>query len=86
MIGAEIRRNGERIRTARQALGLSQVALARKVGCVKLSIINWEKGGTPLAVYRSKLEKVLGISLTKEEDDVARSERNAPRGGMQGAS
>jgi ribosome-binding protein aMBF1 (putative translation factor) len=74
---------GQRIREARQALGLSQVALARKVGCVKLSIINWEKGGTPLAVYRSKLETVLGISL-KEEDDVARSERNSPGGGRPG--
>jgi ribosome-binding protein aMBF1 (putative translation factor) len=78
--------NGERIREARQALGLSQVALARKVGCVKLSIINWEKGGTPLEVYRARLEKVLDISLTKEEDDVARDRRGAPRGGMQGAS
>jgi ribosome-binding protein aMBF1 (putative translation factor) len=67
-------RNGERIRAARQALGLSQVALAREVGCVKLSIINWEKGGAPLAVYRAKLEKVLGISLKEDDNAIARNE------------
>jgi len=73
------------IHNARRDLGMSQTALAEKVGCSKSSIINWEKGGAPLAVYRAKLESVLNISL-KEEDDVARDRRNAPRGGTQGAS
>jgi ribosome-binding protein aMBF1 (putative translation factor) len=78
--------NAGLIHNGRRRLGMSQSALAEKVGCSKSSIINWEKGGTPLEVYRARLEKVLGISLTKEEDDVARDRRDAPRGGMQGAS
>jgi ribosome-binding protein aMBF1 (putative translation factor) len=70
--------NGERIRNARRAQGLSQVALAEKVGCVTLSIINWEKGGRPLDVYREKLEAVLGISLKEEGSE---GEKQEPPGG-----
>jgi ribosome-binding protein aMBF1 (putative translation factor) len=58
---------GERIRAARLSLGMSQAALAEKIGCATLSIINWEGGAhAPLVVYREKLESVLDVSLKEE--------------------
>jgi len=70
--------NGQRIKDARRGQGMTQAALAGRIGCVKLSIINWEKGGRPLGVYREKLEVVLGISLKEEGSE---GEKQEPPGG-----
>lgn len=69
---------GKLIRAARNAQGMTQVELAQAIGCSELSVINWERGGRPLRIYREKLEAVLGISL--EEERHAR-QRPAPPGG-----
>jgi len=59
--------NGQRIKEARRGQGMTQAALAGRVGCATLSIINWEKGvRKPLGIYAEKLEAVLGISLKED--------------------
>lgn len=82
---------GNEIRAKREAKGLSRPALVLALRDELLivhrnTISNWE-GGVTQPKYRDLivLQKVLGINL-KEEDDVARDRRDAPRGGMQGES
>jgi ribosome-binding protein aMBF1 (putative translation factor) len=61
---------GERLKKARERRGLTQSALAEKVGCAEFSILRWEKGVTrPLDIYLKKLEKVLGIDLKEGNDE-----------------
>lgn len=51
---------GERITEAREARGLSQAALARRIGISRSAISQWESNGTtPAADKALKLERVL---------------------------
>jgi DNA-binding transcriptional regulator YiaG len=50
----------DRIKAARQRLGLSQSQAARKWGFPKQTINAWEKGiRNPVGLYLKKLERVL---------------------------
>lgn len=57
---------GERIRTARTKLGLSQVELAKRVGVSRGAIYQWESGNTQQIRHDKipRLAAVLGISVT----------------------
>lgn len=51
----------DRIKAARQRLGLSQSQVARKWGFPKQTINAWENGiRNPAGLYLKKLERVLG--------------------------
>jgi transcriptional regulator with XRE-family HTH domain len=72
MIGAEIRRKREGKAWARHHL----VSALKRAGVTvhPNTIANWEGGkGEPTYTQLMALHEVLGISLTKEEDDVARN-------------
>jgi transcriptional regulator with XRE-family HTH domain len=62
---------GEKIRQGRKDKGLSQEALAKRIGCDSMTVLRWEKGVTkrPLDIYLEKLEKVLGIDLKEGNDE-----------------
>jgi transcriptional regulator with XRE-family HTH domain len=52
---------GQRIRRARQTEGLTQAALAEKIGVVQLTIATWEANNPPAPdAQRVKLEEILG--------------------------
>lgn len=51
---------GERIKNARLREGLTQEALADKVGATQGAVWNWENGGNPSKKSLEKLENVLG--------------------------
>jgi ribosome-binding protein aMBF1 (putative translation factor) len=54
----------QRIKEARERLGLSQAALGRKWGLPKQTISAWENGTrTPSGLYRRELERMLKRSL-----------------------
>ena len=52
----------ERIRDARKALGLSQSALAEKLGVGTMTVNRWEKGSTPDPQNVKPLAEVLGVN------------------------
>lgn len=55
---------GENIKAARKIKGLSQRALAEKLGIAFQNLSVWENGkGAPSAKYLMKLSEILGISL-----------------------
>lgn len=55
---------GENIKTARKIKGLSQRALAEKLGIAFQNLSVWENGkGAPSAKYLMKLSEVLNVSL-----------------------
>ncbi len=55
---------GENIKAARKAKGLTQRALAEKLGIAFQNLSVWENGkGSPSAKYLMKLSEVLNISL-----------------------
>lgn len=55
---------GENIKAARKIKGLSQRALAEKIGIAFQNLSVWENGkGAPSAKYLMKLSEILGISL-----------------------
>ena len=57
---------GENIKAARKARGLSQRALAEKLGIAFQNLSVWENGkGAPSARYLMKLSEILQISLDK---------------------
>ena len=71
---------GKRIRDARTSRGITQLDLARQVGCTEVSVGNWEREVVkPLGVYVEKLEAVLGVSLKEESDE--RQNQDPPGGG-----
>jgi transcriptional regulator with XRE-family HTH domain len=56
---------GERIRSARERLGMSQVALAKKVGVSRGAIYNWETDKTDIRKDKiPRLGSVLGMELS----------------------
>ena len=55
---------GQRLRRAREREGLTQVALADKLGVSQGSITGWEGGREPSDENRKKLEQVLGALST----------------------
>lgn len=52
--------SGQRLRRAREREGLTQSALAKKIGCTQGSITGWEAGREPSLQYKRPLEDVLG--------------------------
>lgn len=55
---------GERVRAARERLGMGQVALADQVGTDAGSVSRWERGkGFPQTLQLARLAQVLGESL-----------------------
>jgi len=54
---------GARIRAARQALGLSQVALAELLEVPQGQVSQWETGREPGAVYLRRLADALGTTI-----------------------
>jgi transcriptional regulator with XRE-family HTH domain len=60
---------GTRIQRRRQALGMKQEDLARRVGVSKSSVANWEVGRHFPQRYQGALEAVLGISLDDKDAD-----------------
>lgn len=63
---------GKKIRTARERLGISQRALARRVECSNQAISNYEAGTSyPSEAIRGRIEAALDISL----DDVTPRQR-----------
>lgn len=53
---------GSTIRYARQALGLTQAALARQIGSTQLSVTKWETDSTkPSLENIRRLKKALGL-------------------------
>lgn len=57
---------GQRIRRAREREGLTQAALADKLGVTQGSVANWEAGAQPKGANESRLEEVLGPLSTKK--------------------
>jgi len=52
---------GEKLRKRREARGLTQDQLAKKVGTTRVSINKWENGvSTPLPIYRERLNRMFG--------------------------
>ncbi len=55
---------GTRIQNSRQALGLSEAQLARRIGVKKTTLVNWESGQTaPRANRLAELAGVLNVPL-----------------------
>ena len=55
---------GTRIQNSRQALGLSEAQLARRIGIKKTTLMNWEKGQTaPRANRLAELAGILNVPL-----------------------
>ncbi|MDP6969714.1 MAG: helix-turn-helix transcriptional regulator [Gammaproteobacteria bacterium] len=50
---------GTRIQSSRQALGLSEAQLARRIGVKRLTLVNWENGKT--APRANRLAEIAGI-------------------------
>ncbi|MHB8656011.1 MAG: helix-turn-helix domain-containing protein [Terriglobia bacterium] len=63
-----VNETAEKVKTARQRNGLSQVELARKINVSQGTVSNWESGrGTPDEKQISLLESILGGELTSSE-------------------
>lgn len=50
---------GTRIQSSRQALGLSEAQLARRIGVKRVTLVNWENGKT--APRANRLAEIAGI-------------------------
>jgi transcriptional regulator with XRE-family HTH domain len=59
---------GVRIARRRQALGMKQEDLARKVGVARVTVSNWESGKHPPRRKLGAIEAVLGITLYEEAE------------------
>ena len=59
---------GARIARRRQALGMRQEDLARKLGVARVTVSNWESGKHPPKRKLGAIEEVLGISLSDEPE------------------
>lgn len=67
---------GARIRSAREALGLSRQQLAERVGASATTVANWERGDTAPRLVTGAIERELGIDLREQDtgsplDDVS---------------
>ena len=59
----DLKKIGTRIRTARKALGLSQKALADKLGVVERTVRHWELGATQIDIMAlTDISKLFGLS------------------------
>jgi len=73
---------GEMTREARLDKGLTQLELARKVGCGVRTIMRLEGGESwPLAVYRKRIERILNIRLLPKEAKDEGTRKRAPHPG-----
>lgn len=61
---------GQRLRRARQREGLTQQALADKVGVSQAAIANWENGSSFNKAKREKIEAILGPLTNKKRVEV----------------
>lgn len=70
-----------RIRARREALGISQAELARRVGVVKMSVSQWERGETmPTADKLPTIAAVLECEVVElYDDEVLRAASEAAR-------
>jgi transcriptional regulator with XRE-family HTH domain len=57
---------GQRLRRARQREGLTQQALADKLGLIQTTISNWENGSPFKSVDRERIEGILGPLTNKK--------------------
>lgn len=62
---------GARIRSAREALGLTRQQLAERVGASPTSVANWETGATEPRLVTGAIERELGIQLRGTADPPA---------------
>ncbi|HEY6431832.1 MAG TPA: helix-turn-helix domain-containing protein [Acetobacteraceae bacterium] len=62
---------GQRIRKAREREGLTQAALADKVGVAPASVSVWEAGGGVSEGNKKTLEKILGPIFSKKREELA---------------
>ena len=68
---------GKRIKDARKAKGLTQVQLAKLVGCAEQSIVNWEKEVVkPLPIFIDRLERILEVNLKEVDTDEMGNEKD----------
>jgi len=59
---------GVRIARRRQALGMRQEDLARRLGVARVTVSNWESGKHPPKRKLGAIEEVLGVSLADEPE------------------
>jgi len=70
---------GQMIKEARIRKGMTQVELAKEIGCDDDSIFRWEKEvNKPLPVFVGKLERVLGVCLKEDRDDSPKNKSPSP--------
>lgn len=62
---------GDRIRSARESLNLSQEDLAERVGVSKRTVGNWERGASDPRHALGKIERELGITLRGRNNAMA---------------
>jgi transcriptional regulator with XRE-family HTH domain len=58
---------GQRLRKARQSGGLTQKALAVRLGVTQPLVANWESGKAAFDNYRKQIEKILGPLTNKNQ-------------------
>ena len=69
---------GQRIRRARQTEGLTQAALADKIGVTQAAIAHWEANDPPAPVSkRERLEEILGPLSKRKAAKASSSEDGA---------
>lgn len=61
--------NAEELRRRREALGMSQEALARALGVSRQSVYMWERGRTPLPGLLAAALRWVEHEQAKGEDD-----------------
>jgi transcriptional regulator with XRE-family HTH domain len=76
-----MKRRRDRLASRRRTLGLSQEALAERLGVERTTIARWESGDTqPLAWFRPRLADVLQVSVD-DLDVMIRNVEEQPRAG-----
>lgn len=74
---------GVRIRTAREAAGLSQVELGAKVGVKQQSVQKWESGASSLSARRLEaVARALKVPVGDLLGDIRRADRAGPGEGV----
>lgn len=63
---------GDRIRDARERLGLTQAVLAKAVGVSKNTVSNWETGVHEPTLWQGRLREALGLDENWEPSGSAR--------------